>query len=294
MVSVHLEMSDEAHARLLAEAEDRGMGLQDYLTHSLTQNPGAPHYAGLLDHQMEAVDDSENPLSTIQDAYHQCVQIMHHDMVSLQTQLIGLQLEVVQRSLQTVQESGLAAEHYFYIAFRTDAPDVLLGDDLKAQHPETMTIVLEHQFSQLEVDDNGFSVSLWFGGVPRRIGIPYDALVAFVDPSSELQLTFPDLQPRRAPESPAAALAAEPAAAPLDAQEGSSERPGRTADGDTAAKDDAHDGAGFDDPAKPVSEVAPSEDVAGKASEKTENEEGENPGEESTGNVLSFSAFRKS
>ena len=39
-----------------------------------------------------------------------------------------------------------------------------MDDALRAQHPDTITIVLQHQFADLEVRDDSFSVTLFFGG----------------------------------------------------------------------------------------------------------------------------------
>lgn len=115
-------------------------------------------------------------------------------MMELHFDFLELQRQAVQRTLETVSATGLTGDHHFYIAFRTTAPGVELSESLRASHPETMTIVLEEQFSSLEVDDEGFSVSLWFSGVPQRLSVPYAALLAFVDPSTQFQLSFPDLQ----------------------------------------------------------------------------------------------------
>ena len=46
-----------------------------------------------------------------------------------------------------------------------------------------MTIVLQHQFWDLKVTDDGFEVGLSFGGVPERLVVPFDAIKGFFDPS---------------------------------------------------------------------------------------------------------------
>ena len=64
----------------------------------------------------------------------------------------------------------MPGEHHFYVSFRTDAPGVKIPARLLAQYPEEMTIVLQHQFWDLLVDEaaGSFSVGLSFGGDPAR------------------------------------------------------------------------------------------------------------------------------
>ena len=81
-------------------------------------------------------------------------------------------------------------EHHFYIEFLTEAPGVIMPDHLKTDYPERMTIVLQHQFENLEVTDEHFSVSLSFKGKPADLKIPLDAITSFFDPSVEFGLRF--------------------------------------------------------------------------------------------------------
>lgn len=81
-------------------------------------------------------------------------------------------------------------DHHFYVEFLTDAPGVSLPDHLKAQYPERMTIVLHHQFDDLDVGSDGFQVTLSFKGVEARLSIPFDAITSFADPSAKFGLRF--------------------------------------------------------------------------------------------------------
>jgi hypothetical protein len=53
-----------------------------------------------------------------------------------------------------------------------------------------MTIVLQHQFWDLEVGTEAFSVSLRFGGRLAPLRIPFAAITAFGDPSVNFGLQF--------------------------------------------------------------------------------------------------------
>jgi hypothetical protein len=94
-----------------------------------------------------------------------------------------------------VAESGLPGDHHFFVTFRTDHPESRLPSRLRQQHPTEMTVVLQFQFSDLAVDDRGFSVTLRFGGRPDRIFVPFAALTAFVDPSAQFGLRFDEEGP---------------------------------------------------------------------------------------------------
>ena len=97
---------------------------------------------------------------------------------------------VVRSALQITEQSGLLGETHFYISVLTDYPGVTMDDALRAQHPETITIVIQHQFADLVVEDDRFSITLFFGGKPSMMTIPFDAMTQFKDPSVGFELYF--------------------------------------------------------------------------------------------------------
>jgi hypothetical protein len=100
--------------------------------------------------------------------------------------------QVFVRALAYVAEQGLPGGHHFYVTFRTDHPNTVIPKRLKAQYPQEMTIVLQHQFWDLKVDDaeEEFSVGLSFGGVPATLHVPFGAVTAFADPEVRFGLQF--------------------------------------------------------------------------------------------------------
>lgn len=94
------------------------------------------------------------------------------------------------RCWQIPPSTDYPGAHHFYITFLTGHPGVDIPDHLRAQYPDTMTIVLEHQFWGLEVEDDRFSVTLSFSGVNQRLSIPFAAVTAFADPSVRFGLQF--------------------------------------------------------------------------------------------------------
>ena len=115
---------------------------------------------------------------------------------------------VVVQAVEHVAKHGLPGGHHFYISFRTAYPGVVIPARLRAQYPEEMTIVLQHQFWDLNVDHEArtISVGLTFGGVPSTLVIPLDALVSFADPQIRYALRFEPIEP----ETKVTALAAVP------------------------------------------------------------------------------------
>ncbi len=98
---------------------------------------------------------------------------------------------VVREALSHIAEHGLSGGHHFYITFRTGAPGVVIPDFLRTEYPEDMTIVLEHQFWELAVAVESFSVTLSFRNQPERLTIPFSAIRSFADPSVKFGLEFP-------------------------------------------------------------------------------------------------------
>ena len=98
--------------------------------------------------------------------------------------------DVVRQALTQAAAEGLPGEHHFYLAFKTREPGVRLPPFLRDLHPEEMTVVLQQQFWDLEVDREAFSVTLAFGGSRHRITVPFAALTAFADPSVSFGLRF--------------------------------------------------------------------------------------------------------
>jgi hypothetical protein len=97
---------------------------------------------------------------------------------------------VVRTVLTDAAKNGLPGEHHFYIAFDTRAEGVRLSPRLAAQYPEAMTVVLQHQFWDLTVSEQGFEVGLSFNGIPERLVVPFTAIKGFVDPSVQFGLEF--------------------------------------------------------------------------------------------------------
>src|SRR4051812_30801610 len=69
-------------------------------------------------------------------------------------------------------------------------PGVSIPKHLSERFPEEMTIVIQHRFWDLKVEEDFFTVGLSFGGVPATLRVPFAAVTQFHDPAVEVALTF--------------------------------------------------------------------------------------------------------
>ncbi|MFN7177714.1 MAG: ClpXP protease specificity-enhancing factor SspB, partial [Thermaurantiacus sp.] len=61
---------------------------------------------------------------------------------------------------------------------------------LHERYPDEMTVVLQHRFWDLAVEDEYFEVGLTFNQVPAKLRIPFSAISGFVDPAVNFALQF--------------------------------------------------------------------------------------------------------
>jgi hypothetical protein len=140
--------------------------------------------------------------------------LMHYEAMA-QDALRGVVRAALKRA---ASPDGLPGAHHFYITFKTDAPGVSAPPDLLAKYPEEMTIVLQHQYRDLAPGETFFTVTLKFGGQPKRLSVPYAAVSRFYDPSVQFLLQFEppgdpvaepqEAEPELAPPQPIAEVAA--------------------------------------------------------------------------------------
>ena len=120
---------------------------------------------------------------------------------------------VVREALERVAQEGPRGAHHFYIGFSTGMPGVAIAEHLRERYPEEMTIVLQHQFWDLEIGDESFSVTLSFQKQLERLTVPFEAIRSFADPSVNFVLEFaaePAAEPKAVGGLPAPKPAPEP------------------------------------------------------------------------------------
>ena len=104
----------------------------------------------------------------------------------MQKAMQGLMIDVLKKT----SINGLPGNHHYFISFKTKSEVVIVADWIKERYPEEMTIVIQHWFDNLNVNDNYFSITLNFGDNPENLTIPWDSILTFVDPSVEFGLRF--------------------------------------------------------------------------------------------------------
>ncbi len=131
---------------------------------------------------------------------------------------------VVRNVLTEAAKKGLPGEHHFYISFDTQADGVRLSERLRAQYPGAD----DHRPAAPVLGSDGqrrrgFEVGLSFGGMPEKLGVPFDAIKGFFDPSVQFGLQFEEVAERGQPRRGTAEDAGKAGKKPRDA------RPGRAA-----------------------------------------------------------------
>jgi uncharacterized protein len=97
---------------------------------------------------------------------------------------------VVRDALRKIQKSGLPGEHHFYIAFNTKYPGVGLSPRIAERYPREMTVVLQHQYWNLNIYEDRFEVELSFDNIPEKLIVPFNSIKGFLDPSVQFGLQF--------------------------------------------------------------------------------------------------------
>ena len=104
----------------------------------------------------------------------------------MQKAMQGLMIDVLKKT----SINGLPGNHHYFISFKTKSEGVKVADWIKERYPEEITIVIQHWFDNLDVNDKCFSITLNFGDNPENLTIPWDSILTFVDPSVEFGLRF--------------------------------------------------------------------------------------------------------
>jgi hypothetical protein len=102
---------------------------------------------------------------------------------------------VVRKVLGDAARHGLPGDHHFNIAFKTQAPGVVIPSAVRQRYPDEMSIILQHEFWDLSVTPETFEVSVNFSRKPERLVVPFDAITGFNDPSVPFGFKLEPRQP---------------------------------------------------------------------------------------------------
>tara|TARA_B100001057_G_scaffold434330_1_gene463901 strand:+ start:8899 stop:9330 length:432 start_codon:yes stop_codon:yes gene_type:complete len=97
-------------------------------------------------------------------------------------------LNVLKDILIKIKDNGLSNNNHLYITFLTNHTNVELPNWLKQKYPREMTIIIQYEYYDLEINKNDFSITLSFGDIKTNLKINYNAIVSFADPSANFGL----------------------------------------------------------------------------------------------------------
>ena len=109
-------------------------------------------------------------------------------MIEYQKILDKNMLNVFKDVLTYIRDNGLSDNNHLYITFSTNHKNVELPNWLKQKYPEEMTIVIQYEYSDLEINKNNFLISLSFDGLKTNLKIDYNSIISFADPSANFGL----------------------------------------------------------------------------------------------------------
>jgi hypothetical protein len=194
---------------------------------------------------------------------------------------------VVKKIINEVLKTGLPGQHHFYISFDTQHPGVRMSTRLRQRYPDEMTVVLQHQFWDLNVSDVAFEVGLSFSGIPERLYVPFNSIKGFFDPSVQFGLQFEPVR-EGVPETDDEATGQQPTA-PTGVVQALTSRNGLRIADEAGKQDDVKQPAAAKEPAatertaKPALKSVPTEPEPGEAA----------PAPSGSATVVSIDSFRK-
>ena len=109
-------------------------------------------------------------------------------MIEYQKILDKNMLNVFKDILINIRDKGLSNNNHLYITFSTNNKKVELPNWLKQKYPKEMTIVIQYEYYDLEINKNNFSISLSFSDIKTNLIIDYNSIISFADPSANFGL----------------------------------------------------------------------------------------------------------
>ena len=109
-------------------------------------------------------------------------------MIEYQNILDKNMLNVFKDILIYIKEKGLSNNNQLYVTFFTNHQKVELPNWLRQKYPKEMTIVIQYEYYDLEINKNNFSISLSFNDIKTNLKIDYNSIISFADPAANFGL----------------------------------------------------------------------------------------------------------
>ena len=109
-------------------------------------------------------------------------------MIEYQKILDKNMLNVLKDILVNIRDNGLSGNNHLYITFLTKHREVILPDWIKEKYPQKMTVIVQYEFYDLEINESNFSISLSCNNIKTNLIIGFNAIISFADPSANFGL----------------------------------------------------------------------------------------------------------
>jgi hypothetical protein len=118
--------------------------------------------------------DEKNKLPQVKESIYGYDDIMRKAMYQIFTE-----------SIEMIMKYGVPEydDHKVYITFLTHYDGVQLSEDLKTTYPEQITIILQHQYRNLQLDGDAFLVDLSFNSIWQTVRVPFKSIKEIADPA---------------------------------------------------------------------------------------------------------------
>jgi hypothetical protein len=115
---------------------------------------------------------------------------MQQDLIGYDDIIQNSMRSIIFETFKKIEKTGLPGKHYFILTFLTTFGGVSVSKGLKEKYPEEVTIVIQYQYKNLEVQKDLFKISLSFGGRFEKLVVPYKSITSFADPFMNFGLKF--------------------------------------------------------------------------------------------------------
>ena len=118
-------------------------------------------------------------------------------MIEYQKILKVNMINVFKDTLKNIRDNGLSNNNHLYVTFFTSHENVKLPNWLRQKYPDEMTIVIQYEYYDLEINKDDFSISLSFNDIKTNLKIDYNSIISFADPSANFGLRLVEQKTQR-------------------------------------------------------------------------------------------------
>ena len=109
-------------------------------------------------------------------------------MIDYNKILINNMKKVFVDVLKDIKKNGLSGGNHIYITFDTNYKKNIIPKWLKEKYPNEITIVIQYEYLNLQIEESYFSVDLSFNDIKTNLKIEYNSIISFSDPFANFGL----------------------------------------------------------------------------------------------------------